>query len=93
LNTTEILDKVKKTIEERGKTSGSIEENHRRIAGVFSWFLSTRFDWEIYLTPSDIATMMVLFKIARSTWGKKNLDDGLDMVGYSAIFTELEYPE
>ena len=42
------------------------------------------------ITAKDVAIMMILLKISRSNQGKKfNLDNFIDMAGYSAIAGEI----
>lgn len=92
LNTAEVLDKVREMVTGiKEEMHGSKRPNHERIAAVWTWFLQSRSGLNIQVSASDVAAMMVLLKIARSTYGGHNIDDGLDMTGYSAIFTELEY--
>ena len=42
------------------------------------------------ITAADVAIMMILLKISRSTQGEKfNIDNYIDMVGYAAIAGEI----
>ena len=42
------------------------------------------------ITADDVAIMMILLKISRSTQGEKfNIDNFIDMVGYAAIAGEI----
>ena len=42
------------------------------------------------ITAKDVAIMMILLKVSRSNQGKKfNLDNFVDMAGYSAIAGEI----
>ena len=42
------------------------------------------------ITAQDVAIMMILLKVSRSNQGKKfNLDNFVDMAGYSAIAGEI----
>ena len=42
------------------------------------------------ITAADVAIMMILLKISRTTQGEKfNLDNFVDMAGYSAIAGEI----
>ena len=44
----------------------------------------------IAITCDDVAVMMALLKISRSTQGKFNVDDYIDAAAYMAIAGELK---
>lgn len=80
------LDEIQSVIAQR-------EDNYDRPEKMFSTIADM---WASYLrvgriTPADVAAMMVLFKIARSTAGsnESTADDLLDAVGYAAFATDL----
>lgn len=77
---------------EREKQYGSPEDNFRRIADLWSTYLTSLFEDEeivIDIDPIDVAKMMILFKIARSNGDKDKLDNYVDILGYGACAAEI----
>ena len=77
---------------EREKQYGSPEDNFRRIADLWSVYLTSLFEDEkivVDIDPIDVAKMMILFKIARSNGDKDKLDNYVDMIGYGACAAEI----
>ena len=74
---------------ERAKQHGDKAINFANIAALWNEFLSRRRTASAPLTSADVALMMVLFKVARTQTGQFNIDNALDIAGYSAIFGEL----
>ncbi len=68
---------------DRAKQHGGKLENHANIAALWGAYLGVR------ILPEQVALMMVLLKVARTKSGSKNLDDYVDMAGYSGIAGEL----
>ena len=87
----EILKKAKDLISgDRNETHGDAFQNHAEIAEFWNIFLDKKLQPMASITAQDVAIMMVLLKISRSTQGKKfNLDNFVDMAGYSAIAGEI----
>lgn len=82
--TQEVLRKaVDLTGGDRAKQHGNKLENHENIAALWSAYLGQK------LTAHDAAVMMVLLKCARTKTGSYNLDDYVDMAGYSGIAAEV----
>jgi len=82
----EILDKVKKIVSsDRAKQNGDMVENHENISRLWTSYLQNKTKLNINILPEDVANLMVLLKIARSQGGAFNIDDFVDMTGYSAI--------
>lgn len=83
------LDKINETLRDREGNYGDGEEVFQAIAD--SWNAHLKPILEVPLEPSDVAVLMVLFKIARSKAkaSRESLDDLLDMVGYSAFAHDL----
>jgi hypothetical protein len=75
---------------DRARTHGDKRRNHENIAVMWTAYLQIRRDPESRLTPSDVATMMGLVKVARMELGDYNPDDAVDHVGYAAIRGELD---
>ena len=77
---------------EREKQYGSPEDNFRRIADLWSVYLTSLFEDEkivVDIDPIDVAKMMILFKIARSNGDKDKLDNYVDILGYGACAAEI----
>lgn len=84
------LDKIRKVVAEREGNYADPLEMFQKIADMWNAYIFDGADAEI-IQPSDVATMMTLFKIARSTNGENSstADDLLDAVGYSAFASDL----
>lgn len=75
---------------EREKQYGNPEDNFKRIADLWSDYLSMLFEDVVFeLDPIDVAKMMVLFKIARSNGDKDKMDNYVDIIGYAACAAEI----
>lgn len=81
----EALDAVQATLKDREAEYGGFKEMHELIAEYWTTYL------DVEVKPSDVAQMMVLFKIARASHGEgdKSADDLLDSVGYAVFASEL----
>ncbi len=81
----EILGKASELINgDRKEDYGDAYLNHMRIAEFWNNYL----DHEIKLTPTDIAVMMMLVKVARCIHAYKE-DSFIDMCGYAALAGEM----
>jgi len=69
---------------DRKEDYGDAYLNHMRIAEFWNNYL----DHEIKLTPTDVAMMMMLVKIARCIHAYKD-DSFIDMCGYAALAGEM----
>ena len=87
----EILKKAKDLISgDRNETHGDAFQNHAEIAEFWNIFLDGKLRPMANITADDVAIMMILLKISRHTQGEKfNLDNFIDMAGYSAIAGEI----
>jgi hypothetical protein len=74
----------------RAEQHGDMRRTFCAIASLWNTYLAHRRDKEATLSPSDVAKMMALLKLARSENGEFNADDFVDMAGYAAIAGELE---
>lgn len=77
---------------ERENQYGNPEDNFKRIADLWSVYLTSLFEDEkivVEIDPIDVAKMMILFKIARSNGDKDKLDNYVDMIGYAACGAEI----
>ena len=81
----DILETAKNIINgEREGQYGSPENSFLRIADFWSSYLRQQ------LTPSDVAAMMILMKVARTSSGVYKEDNWIDICGYAAIGGELQ---
>lgn len=79
----EILAEAEKLINgDRAAAYGDAESSFRRIAELWSVYLSTD------IRPRDVALMMVLLKVSRAA-GRTASDDLIDVAGYAALAEEL----
>ena len=87
----EILAKANEFIsKDRNETHGDAFKNHAEIAEFWNTFLDSKLRPMANITAQDVAIMMILLKISRSTQGEKfNIDNFIDMVGYAAIAGEI----
>ena len=67
----------------RNEAYGSPEDNFKRIAGYWSGYL------EKEVTAHDVAIMMMLLKIARTSTGTGSMDNYVDIAGYAACAGEI----
>ena len=89
----EILEKAKELISSnREEQHGDAYKNHSQIADLWSVFLDDKLKPFKEISSGDVALMMVLLKISRSTMGEFNKDDYLDGSAYMAIAGELNNP-
>ena len=84
MKTQAYIDKAKDIVStDRELTHGNKKINHDNIAKMWSAYLDRD------INGRDVALMMVLLKVARTKAGSHNIDDYVDMVGYSSIAGEL----
>ena len=87
----EILAKANELISnDRNESHGDAFKNHAEIAEFWNLFLDDKLRPMADITAKEVAIMMILLKVSRSNQGKKfNLDNFVDMAGYSAIAGEI----
>ena len=79
-----ILDEAKRlTASDRQDVYGDPNENHQRIADLWSVYLETE------ISPSQVALCLSLVKIARLIESPNHLDSYIDLAAYSAIAGEI----
>jgi hypothetical protein len=87
-----ILDLAKSLVSnDREVTHGDARQNHEQIAEFWNIFLDNKLKPMAAITCDDVAIMMALLKISRSTQGKMNMDDYIDAAAYLAIAGELKH--
>ena len=86
----EILYAAKKIVTtDRNARYGEPEDNFAVIAQFWNHYISTTKDVCLYLSATDVAIMMALFKIGRiSTARDMNEDSYIDAAGYIACAAE-----
>lgn len=70
-------------------TYGKAERSFETIADLWNGYLSSVFGFGIALTPSDIAVMMALMKVARISSGVYHADNFVDAANYLALASEV----
>jgi len=81
-----VLDTAKQYVtKDREATHGDMEDNFEAIAMLWEQYFS--YEWSF--SPTDVAMMMALLKIARLKSNKDNPDNYIDACGYMACAGEL----
>ena len=87
-----ILQQAKELVSnDREGTHGDARQNHEQIAEFWNIFLDNKLKPMAAITCDDVAVMMALLKISRSTQGKFNVDDYIDAAAYMAIAGDLKH--
>lgn len=82
-----ILDDAKHAVcGDRDKQYGSPENSFERIARLWSAYLNRP------LLTSDVANMMILFKVGRNITGEPKVDNWVDIAGYAACGADCQFP-
>lgn len=63
--------------------------NHQRIANLWNAYAECRKDRHAPLSPEDVATMMILLKIARHVYTPKR-DNLVDICGYARCLERMD---
>lgn len=87
-----MTDSILQTAEElihgdRAKEYGPPLLNHERIATLWSAYLQHE------VTASDVATMMILLKVARLKTGHGTRDTWIDIAGYAGLLELIDTAE
>lgn len=95
LDRADILDAAKICVcTDRNEQYGEPEENFAVIADLWNKYCGTKFKENVHLSAFDVAIMMALFKIARSTTAtKQKADTFIDIAGYVACAGEIALRE
>ena len=94
----ELIVKAGNTIsKERPGVHGHAENSFTMIGDLWTAYLKHVFavrEGEIQVEPHDVARMMELLKIARSTYGSpNNRDNFIDSIGYAALAGMMQLPD
>lgn len=80
----DILEKALEIVQkDRQSTYGTPEDNFTCIANLWGSYLDKA------ISPTDVAVLMVLLKIARARHNPKYADNWIDIAGYAACAGEL----
>jgi predicted nucleotidyltransferase len=74
---------------DRQRDYDSPKPNHERIARLWNAYLAIRRDPAGPLSPSDVATMMILLKVVRNAHTPKR-DSMVDIAGYARCLAKIE---
>ena len=86
----EFLDQVKEIVCcSRQDQHGNPENTFERIGELWTGYMRARWGAVAIVAPTDVANMMVLFKVARAIGNPGNLENYLDMAGYAANAAEI----
>ena len=92
MNASETLAAAGHIIEGRRSKHGA-ENSFSLIAKLWSSYLQEAMSLPGNITPTDVAQLMVLLKVARSVCGDYNPDNFVDQAGYSAWAADLMQDE
>lgn len=85
---TQVLDTAKSIVSgARETTYGGPESSFLSISRLWSAYLETP------ISPSDVACLMALLKIARLQSAQSHLDSWIDLAGYAACGAECGVPQ
>jgi hypothetical protein len=100
MNRFEMLDEAKTTVRDRGESYGSVYENHKRVATMWSLVFGVK------VKPTQVALAMACLKVARQieavNQGEMPLDEAgkpvgwdswVDLAGYAATGAECAVKE
>lgn len=74
---------IKIVSSDRNKQYGPPEDNFQNIANMWNQYLKAQ-GFDIEFSPSDVAYMMILMKVARLATNPTHLDSITDVAGYAA---------
>ncbi len=80
---------IRVTSGDRRRDYDAATPNHERIARLWNAFLTSRKDSSTLLSPLDVATMMILLKIARAAYTPTR-DSYVDIAGYAKCCAQIQ---
>ena len=81
--TDELFNEVQLTLAQRGNIYGNAGVNHRRISELWSGY------YDSYISPEQVAMMMLLVKVARLSQTSDHEDSLKDLLGYGLIYHQI----
>lgn len=89
-----VLEEAKRCIcTDRQNQYGPPEDSFAYIAELWNAYIRREKHKDASLNPSDVALMMILLKVARTSGHKDYPDNYVDIAGYSALASELSFNE
>lgn len=86
----DLLDSAKQIVNvDRAAVHGEAENNFKRIADHWTWWLQDKLRPDVSLSAYDVAEMMIGFKQARAMTNPNHVDSHIDKIGYAALAGEL----
>ena len=80
----QVIDKmVAAVMSDRNKTYGDPEDNFGNIAALWNAYLNAQ-GIKVALSPTDVAAMSALIKVARLSTNPTHVDSWVDLAGYAA---------
>ena len=73
---------------ERQDMYGAPEDSFKGIGDLWGWYLRSKYDIKLDISPADVAFMMVEYKLAREVNQHKR-DNLVDMAGYLGILDDI----
>lgn len=84
MNRAEILEAARQAVTvDRAATHGEVERNFELIAALWRAYIG------VTVSPTDVALMLALLKIARAKLNPAHADNWIDLAGYAACGGEL----
>lgn len=84
-----VLEAAIKTVADRGAPYGGVEDNFGRIAALWRVHMKNRYGLDTEIDASDVASMMILMKLARLENQPRHPDSWIDIAGYAACGGEI----
>lgn len=89
-----VLDEAKRCIcTDRQNQYGSPENSFNYISDLWTAYMRNDKKEDVIISPTDVAIMMILLKVARTARHKSYSDNYVDMAGYAALAAELAAEE
>lgn len=89
MNKQDLLQQAKNAVSDRGEQYGTTQRNFQDIANYWSLHLSSVHGQHVILKSEDVASMMILMKIARLDHDDTHEDSMVDIAGYAACWADL----
>lgn len=74
---------------ERADQYGGAEDNFGRIALLWRAYLKGKYERDVPLSPTDVALMMILMKVARLELSPDHRDSVVDVAGYAGCIEKI----
>lgn len=75
-------------VNDRNIDNGDPEDNFGSIAELWTYWLRRKYNVEFSVTPTDVAMMSLMIKIARLLVSESKADNWIDIAGYAACGAE-----